>query len=133
MVGEKIGEHRGAFSYTIGQRHGIGFSGHEPYYVVKKDVKKNEITVAEREDKTLYKKEINLINVNLINSMTDKELRVFVRVRYRQPLVSATFKKLTNLLIYKLIFDKPVEFVAEGQSAVFYDKSGIMLGGGVIA
>jgi len=33
---------------------------------------------------------------------------------------------------YRLVFSAPQKFVAEGQSAVFYLKTGEMLGGGVI-
>ena len=59
-------------------------------------------------------------------------VRIFARVRYRQPLFSAKISKLRNGR-YKLVFDKPQKFIAAGQSAVFYAKSGEVLGGGVIA
>ena len=70
------------------------------------------------------------------------DLPVLARVRYRQPLASATLQ-LTDLKTYKLKFDEPQKYVAIGQSAVFYSDDGPafakasagkeMLGGGVIA
>lgn len=164
-TGEKIGEHNGAEFYTIGQRH-IGIKNMEyrsmnkgkdtkPYYVASKDVKANTLTVAEGDnDLALYKKEVELSNVNFISSSkillrqssvqanSIFHIPVMVRVRYRQPLVPATLYKLstptppikTQKLSrgYKLVFAEPVKFVAPGQSAVFYSKDGEMLGGGVI-
>lgn len=133
--GEKIGEHKGAYFYTIGQRHGLGIGGSEkPYYIVKKDVKKNIIVVAEGEDNpALYKKEIELTNVNFINHLildTKYSMPIMVRVRYRQPLVSAILK-IDNLKL-KIKFDQSIKFVAPGQSAVFYNKKSEMIGGGII-
>ncbi len=40
-----IGEHDGAIFYTIGQRQGLKVGGGFPYYVVGKDMKKNEVYV----------------------------------------------------------------------------------------
>jgi len=156
IIGKKIGEHKGAHFYTIGQRHGLGIGGSKkPYYVVEKNVKKNTIVVAEGDDNSaLYKKEIkltdvNFINQNIVNSqiLENIGINVLTRVRYRQPLISAQLIIHNSKFIIQ--FDQPVKYVAPGQSAVFYlpaiasakagDKkrpsanSGLkMLGGGVI-
>jgi len=61
----------------------------------------------------------------------EKESDIFVRVRYRQPLMKGKLKiKGSNQA--EIIFNKPCKFVAPGQSAVFYLPEGDMLGGGVI-
>ncbi len=132
-----IGHHNGAQFYTIGQRHGLNIGGFkQPLYVVDKNIKKNTITVAEGENNpALYKKEIKLTDVNLINPKFKIEnlklkIPVLARVRYRQPLVPASF--IIHNSLFTIQFKEPVKFVAEGQSAVFYDKKGVMLGGGVI-
>lgn len=132
-AGEKIGEHKGSYFYTIGQRHGLGLSGAEPYYIADKDLENNVIKVAAgSENPSLYKKEIELVDVNFISpqSTVIKQLQVLARVRYRQPLTKAYF--ILNDSYFKLIFDEPIKFVAPGQSAVFYKKDGEMIGGGVI-
>jgi tRNA-specific 2-thiouridylase len=40
-----LGQHDGAFQYTIGQRKGIGVGGGPALYVVEKDVINNRVIV----------------------------------------------------------------------------------------
>lgn len=134
-AGKVIGEHKGAYFYTIGQRSGLGIGGNaKPYYVAEKDIKENVILVAEEGDPALSKKEIELANMNFISqrSKVKGQLLVMARVRYRQPLFKASLVLGGKNKNYKLIFNKPQKFVAVGQSAVFYSQSGEMLGGGII-
>jgi len=138
--GKIIGEHSGVQFYTIGQRH-IGVASRksqsadsQPFYVAEKNKKTNTLVLAEgSENPALYKKEVELINVNLSDEkLKVKKLKipVLARVRYRQPLFPASL--IIHNSLFKLVFAKPVKFVAPGQSAVFYDKKGALLGGGVI-
>jgi tRNA-specific 2-thiouridylase len=141
--GENIGEHFGSEFYTIGQRHldaefkfpKTGAAMRKPFYVASKDPAKNLVVVAEGgENPALYKKEIKLAGLHFIAqraSARSKKISVFARVRYRQPLAKAVLLPGARGKA-KLLFGKPQKFVAPGQSAVFYDKNGIMLGGGVI-
>lgn len=46
-TGKKIGEHRGFWYYTIGQRHGLDLSG-GPWFVEKKDIEKNIVYISKR-------------------------------------------------------------------------------------
>ncbi len=146
-AGKVVGEHQGAHFYTIGQRHlgitnyELGIKGQErkPYYVAEKDIKTNTLLVAEGNDPALYKNEVNLAQVNFIDTelgIRNKELKipVLARVRYRQPLFPATLivHGQMSSVSCQLLFDVPQKFVASGQSAVFYSKKGEMLGGGVI-
>ncbi len=153
--GKVIGEHKGAQFYTIGQRRGIGIGGSaSPLYVAAKDVRKNILTVAKENDPALYKKEITLSNVNLIDprlsALQSALIRVWCRVRYRQPLFRATLtvnhprsSASRSAFIGVLRFAQPQKFVAPGQSAVFYrairsigsrskSKDFEILGGGII-
>ncbi|TSC88859.1 MAG: tRNA-specific 2-thiouridylase [Parcubacteria group bacterium Gr01-1014_3] len=142
--GNEIGEHHGAHFYTIGQRHGLGVGGSDkPLYVASKDIKKNIVVVAEGEDNpALYRKEVVLTDVNLFFeplSLRGAKRRgnltaipVSARVRYRQPLQPAVLTLNFKLKTGELKFHRPMKFVAPGQSAVFYDKKGTMLGGGII-
>jgi len=131
ISGKVVGEHKGAHFYTIGQRGGLGIGGYKnPQYIAKKDVKKNIIVIAEEGDEILSRKEIDVVGVNwIVEKPAIKNLKVLMRVRYRQPLFSATIKIGKKL---KVIFDKKQKFIASGQSAVFYTKKGEMLGGGTI-
>lgn len=137
---DALGEHCGVHFYTIGQRQGLNIGGFsQPLYVVEKDVKKNILTVAEGENHpALYKKEVALININFLASITNYKLpiTVYARVRYRQPLAKAKLiflrKSASRSASVRAVFSRPMKFVAPGQSAVFYSKSGEMLGGGII-
>lgn len=137
--GNKVGEHDGIFFYTIGQRHGLGLGGGEPYYIADKILKTNTLMMARGSDNpALFKKEIEIADVHFIDSNPSDKQRVFARVRYRQPLVPAELQRLSNSN-YRLVFKRAVKFVAPGQSAVFYEAgyfAGLrgrrMLGGGII-
>jgi tRNA-uridine 2-sulfurtransferase len=47
--GAVLGEHRGAHSYTVGQRHGLGIGAPQPLYVLRTDTTSNTVTVGPRE------------------------------------------------------------------------------------
>ncbi|MHB8234772.1 MAG: tRNA 2-thiouridine(34) synthase MnmA [Solirubrobacteraceae bacterium] len=47
--GEVLGEHRGAHSYTVGQRHGLGIGASQPLYVLHTDTLANTVTVGPRD------------------------------------------------------------------------------------
>lgn len=147
-TGENVGEHFGAEFYTIGQRHiDADFKfpktgkhiDREPFYVAAKDTATNTVIIAEgNENDALYRKEIELANVNITGEKRaekgeekERTETVFARVRYRQPLSAAKLSRLANGN-YKLEVARQQKFVAPGQSAVWYSKTGEMLGGGVI-
>lgn len=128
-TGKILGRHEGLYNYTIGQRKGIGFSG-GPYYVLKKDVKKNNLVITKNE-KDLFKKELVAKDVNWISGQEPRlPLKVSAKIRYRSKEAPATIYKL-KAKSYKLIFDKPQRAVTSGQSAVFY-KGKELIGGGII-
>jgi len=127
--GEILGKHDGAHFYTIGQRHGLGVSSTEPMYVSDTDIKENTVTLATHESKSLYRGQVGIVGINLIAD-TKIPKKVLVRIRYRQTLQKAKINIDGDSA--KVIFDKPQEFVASGQSLVFYNKRGEMLGGGII-
>jgi len=128
--GKTIGTHEGAYFYTIGQRHGIKISKGGPYYVAEKNTDSNTIILADIDDPALYKKEIIVSDINLIGiDRLPKDS--FVRIRYRQEKKEARTNQMNDSV--SVIFKDKQEFVAPGQSAVFYNKAGQMLGGGIIA
>ena len=59
-TGRKIGQHKGLWFHTIGQRKGLGFGG-GPWFVVKKDVTTNTLYVSHGYDpETAYKKDFKI-------------------------------------------------------------------------
>lgn len=155
--GRELGRHEGVAFYTVGQRHlGVNLQltnndkkkrkkDIDKYYVAAKDAATNILIVAEGgENKELYRKQVKLQDINLINgqlptdnprSKNAKGAGVWARVRYRQPLFPAQLILGGGKRLAKLVFERPVKFVASGQSAVFYIRRKgrmEMLGGGVI-
>lgn len=129
--GRVIGEHDGALFYTIGQRHGLQVGGGLPYYVIGKDMKKNEVYVTtDIDDKNLWSKKLKLSDIHWINGEPDLSKKYSVRTRYRAPLVEieSIAKSDNNLTLY---LSEDVRAITTGQSAVIYDGEHC-LGGGIV-
>jgi tRNA-specific 2-thiouridylase len=128
--GEVLGRHHGLAFYTIGQRRGIELTG-GPFFVLKKDTKKNLLIVTKNE-KRLFEKEMMVKNFNWISGRVPRfPLRVQVKIRYRHPAVPAVIEKKFRDGRLKVIFDVRQKAITPGQSAVFYNGQEL-LGGGII-
>lgn len=128
--GKVLGRHDGAIFYTIGQRHGLDVGGGLPYYVVGKDMDKNEVYVTTNlNDDALWKPEVRLQELHWINQKP-AEGTYKIRVRHRAPLVDAELKYDGDEAIFTL--PNPERAVAAGQSVVVYDGQ-LCLGGGIVA
>jgi tRNA-specific 2-thiouridylase len=126
QAGRVIGEHEGAIFYTIGQRHGLNVGGGLPYYVVRKDMPKNEVHVTtDLSEKELWHKSVKLEDVHWINEAPEASKKYLVRLRYRGPLVESEIKG------NELQLKDEQRGLAAGQSAVVYDNDHV-LGGGII-
>jgi len=127
--GKKIGEHKGIFHYTLGQRKGIGISDKEPYYVIKIDPLNNAIYVGKKRD--VYKKSFIAEDLNFIIPIDfDKPIKVLAKTRYVSPLSYALVYLENNRA--RVCFEKPQWAITPGQSVVFYDGDTV-LGGGIIS
>jgi tRNA-specific 2-thiouridylase len=135
---QTIGQHDGAIFYTIGQRHGLDVGGGLPYYVVGKDMAKNEVYVTTKlDDERLWKQDLGLTNLHWINDRAGSDLRdldLQVRTRYRAPLTEAKIisKDGHKNGSIKVKLAEPVRAVTPGQSTVFYSGEKC-LGGGIVA
>ncbi len=131
--GNVIGEHNGAWFYTIGQRHGLGIGGLPgqggiPYYVVDKNVATNTlIVVAGDSHPALYHRTMELGDIFWRGTVNRR--RIDVRIRHGAPLVPATVR-LTGEKA-RVTFDSPQRAITPGQTAVFY-LDGLVIGGGTI-
>ncbi len=135
--GEEIGEHIGAYYYTVGQRKGLNIGGfNEPLFVLQKDVSKNIIYVGMGESHpALYKKalfvnshETHWVREDLkINE--NETMNIKFRIRYRQPFQSGILYRFKRGLY--IFFDKPISSVASGQFVSWYLKDEL-IGSGII-
>lgn len=129
VSGKVLGRHDGAIFYTLGQRHGLDIGGGLPYYVVGKDMYKNEVYVTtDLNDDTLWKNIIKLGNIHWINNRPI-DGRYQIRVRHRAPLAKADLRVVGDEVV--LTLENPERAIAVGQSVVIYDGE-VCLGGGII-
>jgi tRNA-specific 2-thiouridylase len=130
--GKEIGEHDGALFYTIGQRHGLSVGGGLPYYVVGKDMQKNEVYVTtDLQDERLWNDELTLSTPHWINDEPNEAGKYQVRTRYRADLIDVTsIAKLENGAWNVQLKDE-VRALTPGQSAVLYEGDRVV-GGGIV-
>lgn len=122
-----LGQHQGLPLYTIGQRVNIGGPG--PFYLIKKDVKKNILYVSNNE-KDLLRKEMQVGKTNWLGGQVPKfPLRCSVKIRYGSEPAEALIAERGSRA--SVVFEKPQRSITPGQIAVFY-KGEETLGGGVI-
>jgi tRNA-uridine 2-sulfurtransferase len=129
--GDTVGEHDGAFFYTIGQRHGLNTGGGLPYYIVDKDMEKNEVYVTtDLQDEKLWSRQIRFTNAHWINAEPKPSQRLMVRTRHRAALLPV--KKLRHVSnSWTAELEDEVRALTPGQSAVFYCADEC-LGGGIV-
>lgn len=130
--GQVVGEHDGAIFYTIGQRHGLDIGGGLPYYVVDKDMDRNEVVVSSNiDDGRLWQDEIILTSVHWLVDEAPKVSDKFkVRTRHLSELIDVVVESVSENMV-KLSLKAPIRAITPGQSAVLYNGE-IVLGGGII-
>lgn len=130
----KMGEHSGVQFYTLGQRKGLGLGGPgAPWFVVKKDIKKN-IVYVERGERhpSMYTDDLFVKEFTWIKDNYEARFPIDLKakVRYRQKDQDCTIHKQENGE-YRVSFKIPQRAVTPGQSLVLYDGD-ICLGGAII-
>lgn len=129
--GAVIGRHDGALFYTIGQRHGLNVGGGLPYYVVGKDMQKNEVYVTtDLQDTRLWHDSLALAAAHWINGDPEEGKEYAVRTRYRAPLVPCSVVHSED--VWQIQMTEEVRALTPGQSAVLYEKDRVIGGGMVI-
>ena len=124
-------QHEGVLFYTIGQRKGLDIGGAGgPWFVIGKDVIKNELYVASGDDNVwLLSNSCIVSDVNwLIDVKNDFDCNA--KFRYRQKDNPVHLEKIDDTHA-KLTYPQGIKAVTCGQEAVFYQDD-ICLGGGVI-
>ncbi len=129
LGGKVLGQHKGIWNYTIGQRKGIGVSSTEPLYVLELRKDTNEVVIGPA-DKT-FKKSLIADDLNWIAIEDLKEpIKCQAKIRSTQQPTPVEIRPLNNGEV-EVIFEDMQKSIAIGQSAVFYDENKV-LGGGVI-
>lgn len=142
-TGRKVGEHKGYWFYTIGQRKGLGLGG-GPWFVVRKNVRDNVIYVSHGYDtrlqygKVIYMDEMHWITMDPFDSAdfecdADGALRVSFKTRHTPEFFDGILYRTYDGRCV-LESDRDVQGIAPGQYAIVYTPDRrICLGSGMIS
>ena len=120
-TGKKIGEHKGLWFHTIGQRKGLGFGG-GPWFVIKKDVEHNILYVSHGYDpQTAYKKDFPLHDFHFLTREVPMQ-KVTFKIRHTPEYHPATIEKLEDGR-WMIHSEEAIHGVAPGQFCVVYDEN----------
>ncbi len=129
LQGKVVGNHRGAISYTLGQRKGLGLAMGSPVYVCSKDMTANTVTVGPEENlytQTLLARDWNWLPFPALTA----PIRVKAKARYRHIPQPATVYPEENGCA-RVVFDEPQRAITPGQTVVLYQED-LVVGGGTI-
>jgi tRNA-specific 2-thiouridylase len=127
--GKLLGRHQGLAFNTIGQRKGLGIVTPGPWYVLDKDITRNELVVgpcAQRGRSSLSASPMNWVSGNAPESPFTSQ----VKIRYRSQDIPATVESSGGSQI-TVNLEKPAFDITPGQAAVLYNGE-VCLGGGTI-
>ena len=125
--GEKVGEHLGAYRFTIGQRHGLGIASPRPYYVMEIRSEENEVVVGRKED--LFSTQVEAESFSWLDGKPPAErARVLAQIRYRHIPGSGWLDGITPGEV-KFEFEEPQWGITPGQALVCYEGERLLGGG----
>ena len=129
-TGHKLGEHRGFWFHTIGQRKGLGLSG-GPWFVVRKNVADNVIYVSRGYDTELqYGRTLHLAEMHFITkdpwgaaADTDDGVEISFKNRHTPEFAAGRIRRVPGTE-HEYIIDsyEKIQGIAPGQFAAVYDK-----------
>ncbi len=124
--GNLVGQHQGAIFFTIGQRVALREAIDDgPWFVLAKDIKKNELTVGKIRLPSSVPME--KISFDAAHWFSEPNGVIEAQYRYRGPRVQGHIKENNFISVVPL-----PELPTPGQSIVFYHASELV-GGGIIA
>ncbi len=122
--GRRLGRHRGAHHFTVGQRRGLEVGGGtgEPLYVLRTDARANTVTVGPREELATAR-----VAVRALRLHRDPSDVAAVKLRYRSKPVPCRLEG------HVLDLREPFDGAAPGQTAVLLGADGAIVGSATIA
>lgn len=127
-TGEILGQHKGIWHYTVGQRKGLGIAYKEPLFIVGLESETNTVYVGGKD--YTFVNEVNIYNINWIAEPRDYEFEALVKTRSAHKGTMARIIPIDDDKI-NIKFLEPTGIVAKGQSCVCYDNE-IALCGGIV-
>jgi len=109
--GNELGAHDGVWTFTPGQRRGLGVAATEPLHALRTDAATNTVVVGPR-------RALATTRVEARGRLHVPVSRADVKLRYRSPAAPATVTTTDGGFALEL--DEPAYGVAPGQAAVLY-------------
>ncbi|MCF0188289.1 MAG: tRNA 2-thiouridine(34) synthase MnmA [Bacteroidaceae bacterium] len=135
-TGRRLGKHNGYWFHTIGQRRGLNLSG-GPWYVVKKDTRRNIVYVSNGFDtEKQYSSEFRISDFHYITGnpwqVDMPDIPVCFKIRHTDRMMHGTLT-VGEDGIYEIKSAEPIQGVAPGQFGVLYTADAeICVGSGEI-
>ena len=127
VCGNIAGKHKGAFRYTIGQRHGLGIASPLPYYVKEVRPETNEVVVGRRNE--LYLNVVEAEDFGWVEGIIpEKQTGLYAQIRYRHKPGTGSLEIISPHKV-RFKFDEPEWAVAPGQALVCYEGERVIGGG----
>lgn len=127
--GRVLGQHKGIWDYTVGQRKGLGIVLGTPVYVTKIDPVANTVTLGvsgQEYHRSLIAQDLNWMGMDAPTA----PVLLDVKIRYGGKPQPATVTPLEAGAV-RVDFDTPQRAVTPGQAVVFY-RDDLLMGGGEI-
>lgn len=130
--GNVLGKHKGIYQYTVGQRKGLGIALGYPAFVLR-ICSENNTVVLGSEDALMREvfmcRDVNFLSVP--EPHPGDKIKCLAKARYHQVERYAELEMMDDGKV-KVTLSEAVKGVSPGQSAVFYDENGCVVGGGII-
>ena len=127
--GQVVGEHDGAWFYTVGQRHGFSIRDgfHGPFVIVRTCTERNVLFVQHRDTYAPRAKQFLLADTVFRHAPSDGTV---ARYRHRGVLYPVSVRRDGDR--YAVAVFRDPQLIAPGQSVVVYAGDGACIGGGVV-
>lgn len=121
--GRQLGEHRGCWRYTIGQRRGLGLPDATPWYVIALDGPANRVVVGKNGD--LLQSGCAIEDLQWMGAPPALPWRGLVQLRSRHSPCAAVVDA-EGPDRGRIVFDQPQRAITPGQYAVFYRENRVV-------
>ena len=127
--GTVLGQHRGIWHYTIGQRRGLGLPHSTPWYVFRLDAPRNRVVVCKNE--MLLQQDVLVRDLVWHREEPEYPCTANVRIRGSHRPAEASIQQQAGNL-WQVSFTEPQRALTPGQFAVVYTEDDCIAGSGII-
>ena len=127
--GRVLGQHKGIWNYTVGQRRGMGIAAERPLYVLGFNKDKNEVIVGFEEECERSGLLADKWCWSALEGL-DKPLECEAKIRSSQQPTAVRVTPLADGKMEVKFYNRQ-KAIAAGQSVVLYENN-VVLGGGII-